>query len=146
MKSSDALHTFKRLLAARGTDAATLAVAQGFDAMFEFYRNERADDCEIENDGDMLLFQWGTYGERNARRFELDITRQFIRPEGEDDDIWQLSLTFVFPPNEIPSGDSWCGAPPDLDSFAEFVRSHAAYAAVAHDTPVLVELDYECAG
>lgn len=146
MRSRDALQELNRLLEARGTTVAQLSVDDGIDAMLEFYRSTRADDCEVDNDGDMLLFQWGTYDRGTGLSFELDITRQFIRGDSEDEDIWQLSLTFVFPPNPIARGDHWCHAPDVVDDFATFVRSHAAYAAAARARPLRVELDFECAG
>lgn len=143
MKSRDAPKHFHRLLAARGQQLSTLSVREGIEAMLEFYRSERATDCALENDGDMLLFQWGTYG---SSKFELDITRQFIQPSGEDDDIWQLSLTFFFPPNDLTVGHRWCHSPDELEGFASFVRTHDAYAASAAASPIRVELDFEVAG
>lgn len=146
MKSSDALKRFNQLLAARGTEIANLSVRDGIEAMLAFYRNERADDCSLDDDGDMLLFQWGTYDWGRGPELELDITRQFVTGDGEDDGIWQLSLTFFFPQSVIASGDRWCHSPVEIDDFASFVRSHGAYAAVAQAAPVRVELDFECAG
>lgn len=146
MKSGDALHEFEHLLKTRGLTVDKLSVADGIDAMFDFYRNERADDCSLEAEGDMLLFQWGTCDGGQGARFELDLTRQFIRNDGEDEDIWQLSLTFVFQANTNASGNRWCAVPADLDGFVSFVRSHGAYAAAAQATPVGVALDFEAVG
>jgi hypothetical protein len=58
-----------------------------------------------------------------------------------DDDIWQLSLKFFFPANELRNGDRWCNGLGELDDFARFVRSHAAYAATVPAMPLRVELD-----
>ena len=122
MKSDDALGAFKRLLNERSSNA--VSVADGMEAMFEFYRSTRAADCSLEHDGDMLLFQWGTYDWGKGRHFELDITRQFIRDSGDDDDddIWQLSLRFLFEPNDLEPGNRWCRTPHELEDFARFVR------------------------
>ena len=146
MKSGDALREFTTLLEARGTSAEALSVRDGIDAMLDFYRSTRADDCSFESDGDSLLFQWGTYDWGQGARFELDITRQFIPADGEDEDIFQLSLTFFFPANDIKNGDRWCNRLRDVDDFASFVTSHAAYAAALPAPPLRVELDFECAG
>lgn len=146
MKSGDALSEFNRMLTTRGTSAEVVSVRDGIEAMLDFYGSTRADDCSFESDGDALLFQWGTYDWGQGSQFELDITRQFIRADGEDDDIWQLSLTFFFPANDIKNGDRWCNGLGDLDDFASFVRSHAAYAAAVAASPLRVELDFECAG
>lgn len=88
----------------------------------------------------------GTYGSGEDPPFEVDITRQFIRADVEEQEIWQLSLTFFFPPTEITSGDRWCHAPQEADDFANFVRSHGVYAAVALAPPIRVELDFETTG
>src|SRR5678815_803153 len=84
----------------RGLDLTLASVrpAEGLDAMFSFYRDVRADGCRLESDGDMLLFQWGTYDWGKGQHFELDITRQLVPGPGEDEDIWQLQLTFRFAP------------------------------------------------
>jgi hypothetical protein len=146
MNSRNALHELDRLLGARELSVDKLSVSDGIDAMLDFYRSTRADDCSLDADGDMLLFQWGTYDWGQGERFELDLTRQLTPNGGEDEDIWQLSLTFMFPPNAIVAGDRWCATPADLAEFARFVRSHAAYAAAVQATPVRIELDFESAG
>jgi len=146
MKAADALDEFKHFLKARGANVDALSVRQGIDAMIEFYRSTRADDCDLDRDGDMLLFQWGTYDWGQGRRSELDITRQFIPAGGEDEDIWQLSLTFLFDPNLNANGNRWCMSPTELDDFVAFVGSHAAYVAMADRAPSGVELDFDCAG
>jgi len=143
MKSADALHEFERFLKSRGASVNSVSVPDGIDAMIEFYRDTRADDCALDSDGDMLLFQWGTYDWGDGPRFEVEITRQFIRDGGEDEDIWQLSLTFVCSPTAIASGNRWCAMPSDLSEFAKFVRSHSAYVA---SVPLQVELNFEPAG
>jgi hypothetical protein len=143
MTSADALEELKRFLKSRSASLDTLSVRDGIDAMIDFYRTVRTDDCDLESDGDMLLFQWGTYG---RGRFEVDITRQFVRAGGEDEDIWQLSLTFAFAPNAIPSGNRWCASPAELEEFATFVTTHSALAATENETPVGIELNFEAAG
>jgi hypothetical protein len=143
MRSQDAREERERLLAVRGLAVAGLSVRDGIEAMLDFYRTVRADDCVIADDGDMLLFQWGTYEAGNVAEFHVDLTRQFIRAGGEDDDIWQLSLTFGFAPAAIASGDRWCATPGELAAFAAFVRSHPSWAMPA---PIGVKLAFEPVG
>lgn len=143
MTSRDALAEFAALVAARDLTVETLSVRVGIEAMLDFYRTTRADDCAIADDGDMLLFQWGRYEVGAVREFHVDITRQFIRAGGEDDDIWQLSLTFVFPPTAIASGERWCTTPGELDAFSAFVRSQPVYGMA---TPIRIDLDFAPAG
>ena len=94
MIAQESLRTLEQRITDAGLTLNRLTVELGFAFMFEFYRLHRADDCPPESDGDMLLYQWGTYGRDGC--FELDLTRQFIVGDSEDENIWQLSLTFKF--------------------------------------------------
>jgi hypothetical protein len=118
--------------------------------MVEFYRHVRADDVELQLDADMLLFQWGTYDWGSGAMFEVNVTRQLIRDTGEDDDIWQLRLTYRFPPSEglraIGNGDRWCTRPGDVESFEQFILTHPAVVAVGLRDDGQARLEYECAG
>ncbi|CAN5168481.1 hypothetical protein BH11MYX1_BH11MYX1_38160 [soil metagenome] len=126
----------------RGLVVSTLSVDAGIVAMLTFYRDVRADDCAVEADGDMLLFQWGAGRERSP----IDLTRQFITSGGEDDDIWQLSLGFYGASNDLGRGDRWCGSPDELDAFSSFVTAHPAYLATAASAPIVAELGFEPGG
>jgi hypothetical protein len=110
----------------------------------------RADDADLESDGDMLLFQWGTYDWGSGARFEVDIVRQLIRHGGEDDDIWQLHLTYRFNPSDalsaLDNGDRWCARPADLPAFELLLMAHPVIAAVGSRDDGQAELRYECAG
>ena len=50
---------------------------------------------------------------REGESFEFDITRQLILGTGENEDIFQLSLTFKFQPTmalpaSLAAGNHWC--------------------------------------
>jgi hypothetical protein len=149
MQVEKAKQTFGRRLK-QGGDLSALSLAEGVNAMLEFYREVRARGCDIAQDGDMLLFQWGTYDWGDGEHFEFDITRQFIEEPGADEDIWQLSLTFRFAPEEslraLGSGNRWCHSPQELEPFVTFIRSTAAYTLVVEKRLVSVSLDYFCVG
>jgi len=119
--------------------------------MLELYRTERFARCDVAQDGDMLLFQWGTYDWDGPDRFSLDVTRQLMWwDEGEDDpQIWQLSISFTFPLTDAlraaGSSNRWCHAPAELDGFRAFVESAAAFAAVADDGRGAPEVRFESA-
>jgi hypothetical protein len=150
MQPARALAEFERFLAERGQRVASLAVVDGIAAMLAFYGDVPADGCDPASDGDMLLYQWGTYDVGRGRHFTLDITRQFIVGSGEDDDIWQLSLTFWFAPSPaltaLSAGDRWCHSRDERNELLAFIRSSPAYAAACAALPLHVELVYECAG
>ena len=150
MKTEKAKQEFEHYLKTRGTDLQTLEPSAGVEAMLAFYRDVRVDGCDLEQSGDMLLYQWGTYDWGLGPRFEFDVTRQLVLEPGEDENIWQLGLTFRFPPNDtlraLGSGDKWCPSPAEEETFSAFVRAHPAYAAVSTRTDAAVELRFEEAG
>jgi hypothetical protein len=134
MNAENAAAEFRNHLAARGAAESTLTPRSAADAVFSFYRDVRADDCDLDRDGDLLLFQWGTYDWGQGERFEWDITRQFIVGAGEDDDMSQLHVTFRFAADptlrSLGSGDRWCSSPVELADFIEFVNDCPASLAV----------------
>ena len=114
--------------------------------MFSFFQAVPAAGCEGP-DSDMLLYQWGAYDWGKGLHFELNITRQFIEQDLQDDDaISQLSLTYRFEPTPecvaFGDGNRWCHSHDELASFQEFVSSSAAFIALARMRPVAVELTH----
>src|ERR1051325_472686 len=150
MSPEQALSTFETYLSQRSLRRTTLAPDVGIEAMLAFYRTERADGCLLERDDDMLLYQWGAYDWGKGESFELDVTRQLIVGSGEDNDIWQLSLTFKFPVTAklraIRAGNKGCANLEELAAFEKFIYSSESYQAVSAIAPQIVELDYGCAG
>ena len=146
MRAAEALNRLQETLPTTG-----LTPAIGMQVMTEFYVDHRASDVNVAADGDMLLYQWGTYDWGPGENFELDITRQFVTGDGADDqDIWHLSLTFLFPPTQalraLSSGSRWCRAPDHVKAFTAFVTSTEAFRSVASRIDGSVRLEYECAG
>ena len=123
----------------------------GLRALIDFYSNVRAGGCDPVADQDMLLFQWGTYDWGQGKHFEIDLVRQVIVPDEEDDEaIWQLHLTYRYPASAelalLGSGDRWCSSPDETASFAGFVLNappvvHAK--TIDSARPAIV---FECAG
>ena len=142
MRSGDALSELQRRIA---SPLDSISLHDGLGAMIELYRAARTDDCSVDEDGDMLLFQWGTYDWGKGPYFEIDLTRQFAPTGGDDEQIWQLSLTFLFwPTRTLEAGHRWCARPAELDDFARFMWSHPALGGT--EEPVRVELDYNLLG
>ena len=134
MKVGNAATEFGRHLAQRGEVESALTPAAAVASMIAFYRNVRAEECDLEADGDMLLFQWSAYDWGEGPRFEFDITRQFIIGVGDDDDIRQLQVTFRFKLDDslrpLAAGNRWCRTPHELADFSSFIEGHPAYHAV----------------
>jgi hypothetical protein len=144
MRPSESVTAFTESAAGRGVNLSGSTFRDGLEQMFSFYRSARATGC-AGPDGDMLLFQWGTYDWGEGRHFELSITRQFIEQELLDDDaISQLSLTYKFEPTPeraaLGEGNRWCHDLTELASFEAFALSSPAYSAGQTARPIRVEL------
>ncbi|MGA7990942.1 MAG: hypothetical protein WCC53_05870 [Thermoanaerobaculia bacterium] len=150
MKAKQAKAEFKRTIASANRRVGSLSPADGLGLVTAFYRDVRAEDVARLPDKDMLLYQWGTYDWGEGAHFELDLTRQLILGSGEDDHIWQLHLTFYFPPEpalqQLGKGDRWCESVEAVPEFVAFVRSTPAFQAVAARTDGGPVLEYERAG
>ena len=133
MKPGAAKTRFLKRLEAAGLSLETLTPAAGVEAMLAYYAEERAEGCPFEADGDMLLFQWGTYDWGDGPAFEVDITRQLIVADDEDEEPRQLRLTFRFEPasgGAAGEGTKWCQSLAELARFRRFVTQSAALKAV----------------
>jgi hypothetical protein len=123
-----------------------LTPVAGIEAMFSSYADERVDGCDVDEDGDMLLFQWGTYDWGNGPAFEVNITRQLIATDDEEGAPRQLSLTFRFDstaaPTGLKDGNKWCESPNELAAFRRFVSRAKALQEVGQQSPAGVELQY----
>jgi hypothetical protein len=150
MKPRFARKTFLQRIEAAGHSLASLRPSDGIDLLLRFYREERAEGCAIDEDGDMLLFEWGCFDWGEGESFELKITRQFMGGGGEDEEIRQLSLTFKFSPSaslrNAGQGNRWCSTPDGLDEFRSFITASPATKAVAESQPIKVTLRYGVAG
>ena len=150
MKAAEAPQRFRSILAAAGINLADLTPDAGVRAMLSFYRDVRAVDSQPVDGRDTLLLQWGTYDSGHGRHFELNITRQFIAPSNEsdqDDEIWQLSLTFRFVPSstydELGRGERWCEGVSGVPAFTRYIEANPAFKAVAGHRSLQVDLEYE---
>jgi hypothetical protein len=131
MKPKTAKKELEKLVKKTVKTMASMTPAQGIRLMLDFYRDVRAAGCPLDEDGDMLLFQWGVYDSGKDETFQCGMTRQFIDAKSQDDDaISQLSLTFHYPPSTRPAGlngNKWCTSPDELKSFEAFIMRNKAY-------------------
>jgi hypothetical protein len=146
MRPQTAKIRFTERLEAAGLSLATLTPAAGIEVMLDYYAEERADGCILKWDGDMLLFEWGTYDWGNGPAFEVNITRQLIDTNDEETEPQQLSLTFRFDPAIAPAGldagNKWCKSPRTLPTFRRFLSRAEALLAVGQQCLGTVELRY----
>lgn len=120
-----------------------------FQYIIKMYNDKRISNTSLLLDGDMLLFQWGTYNWGSGRYFNIDITRQVMDdledPDEQADSMRQLSVTLLFLPNSktdnMSSDDKWCHTPDELPEFKSFIEGSEAYKWAAGKTPDAVEVD-----
>jgi hypothetical protein len=145
MKARSAKARFLKRLEAAGLSLDALTPAAGVEAMVAYYAEERAEGCPLDEDGDMLLFQWGTNDWGGGPAFELSIVRQLIAAADEDEGPRQLDLRFRFEPGAGASagrGNRWCESPDHLPEFRRFVAESAVLRAVGGRSPGSVGLRY----
>lgn len=145
MKPSDSLEYFQEFITQAGYEVEKLTASTAIKLMLAFYRQARAENCPLDNDGDMVLFQWGVYDWGKGEFFHYDITRQFMMPVDEDyDEITQLRLTLYFPALEssrqAPTGNRWCATLDEANEFESFIKGHESTQMVENLKPTKVEL------
>jgi hypothetical protein len=148
MAPDNAQAEFINRLRVRGFELSAVSIDVGFSEAFAFYRDVRPVGCDEDLDGDMLLFQWGTYDLGEGRYFNLNLTRQFILEGTEGDEgIFQLGFTFLYTPSPtlevLRDGNRWCSSPAGLPEFQRYVTSSEAYRVAAGQVPAKVRLTYE---
>lgn len=108
-----------------------------------WYLDERATGvAPLHHDGDMLLFQWGTWSWSDPPSFTVDMTRQFVVTAG-DDEIWQLSVALQFPLTDLGSGHRWCASPDEVDDFRAFVDGCDVMTRLGTAAPLRVDVELE---
>src|SRR5205814_25063 len=150
MNQDSAKASFIDRVQTAGASLETVTPAKGIDLMLGFYAQETVDGCRTDGRGDMLLYQWGTYDWGDGESFELDITRQLIFGEADDEDIFQLSLTFKFLPTtelrQLASGNRWCSSRAELEGFRIFIHHSAPFLTANKQLASSVQLEYGIAG
>lgn len=116
------------------------------------YEKQRIEGTEIEEDGDMLLFQWGTYDWGKGNFFEIDLTRQTMLaiddPDDASESMRQLRTTLLFTPTsetqKIGEGNQWCSSPDSVEQFLEFIKSSVAFTWITKNTAhkICIELGH----
>ena len=148
MKPKSAKKEFEKFISDAGNAVASLSPEQAVSLVLNFYEQVRAEDCPLDEDGDMLLYQWGVYDDGGGgKSFHFDLTRQFMLADSDSDEgMSQLSLTLHFKPTlalkAIEDSNEWCHSPDDLEEFREFINNSEAYRAVAQLKPTNVKIQF----
>jgi hypothetical protein len=149
----NARQEFEKFLGGRNLNERDLNLADGCEALLDFYRDLRPQGPVFQQheDADMLLFQWGTYDWGAGEHFTFNLTRQLILSEdAKDDDIWQLGLTFEFEPNNelraLGRGNKWCFSLSGLPEFREYLYRSAAFTTCTEHHILRTIIEYGIAG
>jgi hypothetical protein len=117
----------------------------GFARFLDCYKQYRIDRCLADDDGDVLVFQWGTYDWGDGEQFEVSLTRELLTAVGDgEEDVRQVALAYRFEPTreleQLGDGELWCDDPGSADRFWAKVQKTKPYLAVAHRTDAEMEL------
>ncbi len=139
--------SLKQFLLFLGTDISglnNLSLDFCIDKMINFYQNVRFQDCEFENDGDMIILEWGNYSWNNGL-YSINITRQLIDGNLEDDNILQLKLSFLYNLNldDANGSTDWCFNLATLDKFRKEIDDYLTKSIILKYKPQKVELILE---
>jgi hypothetical protein len=155
VRTSEAEIAFRRYLADRGLSVDHLTAEAAVEEAIRFFEAERADDVE-DVQGDMLLFQWGTYDWQHGKgpSFQFEMARQFVvagfEPEDADDAMWQLRLTLHYAPfdagTSVGAGDQWCTNVENVGEFRAFIRGTEAFTFAMANRPDRIELSLDQVG
>jgi hypothetical protein len=145
MKSNEVKAAFEEVIEALSPDINRLLPEDGIRGLVKFYQMERIDGCDMENDGDMLLFQWGIYNFTGKNEFQINITRQLLLLE--EDEPYQLSLTFYYDVNDdnstIKAGNFWCNNVKDISGFLRMIDKNSTYQVLKDKKAAKVEMTYD---
>lgn len=138
MAAAPSIESARSLLLSRiaeeGKGLTALSPLDVLEVMFAFYQTVRFAEPELEEDGDMLLVQWGSHDWGHGLKFTFDVTRQFIVGSGEDDDFTQLHLTLQFEPTKETEGiaahSHWCHHPSRVETSYGEVLNHPDFAVI----------------
>ncbi len=139
--------SFKRYLKDQKLKEKDLTLASLPELFLAYYQTVPFETVGLENDGDMLLFQYGTYDWGQGEHFQINLTRQLIgmhdEEEEQEDHMYQLQVTLSYKPADFASVESfnkWSSDCSTLDEFKEIILTSAGYQAALNHLPVKLEI------
>ncbi|QEG22270.1 hypothetical protein MFFC18_21460 [Mariniblastus fucicola] len=121
----------RRHLDENDCDVAHSNPKSALDLVAGFYRIARFENCDLDNDGDMLLFQWGVNDLGDGEFFDVDFTRQLIDGSNDENLITQVSYRFRYRATDqfrsIESGNVWCEHIDLINRFSDDVRASRTF-------------------
>ena len=138
--------TYKKIIKQEESNVNFFTVDNLLDFSTEKYFEIQVENIlSIEEDGDMLLFQYGSYDEKF---FYIGITRQLIPNEEdayEDENIWQLSFMFFYDVKDfsgIEDDNSWNTDFKTTEDWLNHIKHSEVYKIAKNLTAKKYELDF----
>ncbi|MCL1919356.1 MAG: hypothetical protein FWG14_13860 [Peptococcaceae bacterium] len=101
--------------------------------------------ADPEDDGDMLLYQYGIYQDgEHGKYFSFDITRQFITLTEEEP--YQLCFTLIYDTDQfegIDSYDSWSIDFDNLESFINDIKRTDGFELAGKSEPKTYRIEFD---
>jgi hypothetical protein len=146
-RAADSEAALRRFAKDRDAPLDSIDAAALVPLMSSWFDLERpADALGLDEDGDGLLFEWGTF-DFGARRFQYGISRQITTAEDDDSEMWQLHVTLHYPADAdtaaLGQGNHWCFQPSALPAFEQAVAESAATSYARNHRPDRVEITLE---
>ena len=146
MLISESEAKFVSYAAARSVDIhAPRSIRQVAEVWLSFFNEVHATDTTTEEGGwpDALLFEWGYRGALPGyyeECFYINLTRQFVSCEGQDDDaMFQLCWQAEYEPTQalvsLGHHSTWCDGAQAFPSFKELVLESPVLAVVEQLAP-----------
>ena len=149
MIPDDSDESFRDFARARGCGLDVSIPARGLELMLEFYEMVRSESRLARERGDMLLYQWGVFdwSQGYGPSFQVNITRQFIEVEDDDDQglMGQLMLTYHYRPHRgevLGTGTKWCETTDQIETLRSYIGSSAPYVALKDVFADRVEVEF----
>lgn len=121
MNEQRVIESFQNYLKEKGFEEKSLSLSILPNLFIDYYQDVKFDAFNEEDDGDMLLFQYGTYNFQEERYFQINFTRQFYEVyEDDSHQICQLGVTFFYCPKnfyDIISFNKWSANFSNLTDF-----------------------------
>jgi len=146
MKPVEAKEVFEQFVAEAGAVVSEFKPIDAVRLMLDFYQQERVEGCDLQADGDRLLFHWGTHEwGHQSPCFDFNVSRQFVEGESANGGSQsQLSLTCHFAATPelaaLKTGTKWCALTDELAAFEHFIGKSPAFLAVGKLPPQNVSL------
>jgi hypothetical protein len=131
MQRCDLESEFRRYLDESDSDVADSNPKSALDSVASFYRIARFENCDVDNDGDMLLFQWGVNDWGDGEFFDVDFTRQLIDGSNDENLITQVSFRFRYPATDqfraIEPSNVWCEHIDMINRFSDDILASRSF-------------------